>query len=85
MRRKRISTRNPQANGILERVHHTIAECLRSFQLQKLEFDTNDPWTGLLDNVAYSIRSTYHTSLDTTPSELVFGRDMILLVAYIAN
>ena len=36
-------------------------------------------------NVAYAIRSTYHTSLDATPTELVFGRDMILPVAYIAN
>ena len=85
IKRKQISTKNPQANGILERAHDTIKECLKSFQLQKQEFDLTDPWTGFLGNVAYAIRSTYHTSLDTTPCELVFGRDMILPVAYIAN
>ena len=82
---KQISTKIPQANGILEIAHDTLKECLKTFQLQNHEFDLLDPWSGLLANVAYAIRSMYHTSLDATPSELVFGRDMILPVAYIAN
>ena len=85
IKRRRISTKNPQANGILERVHDTIKECLKSFQLQKKEFDLQDPWTGFLADVAYAIRSTHHTSLNASPAELVFGRNMLLPIKYIAN
>ena len=85
LKSKRISMKNPQANGILERIHDMIKECLKTFHLQTHVFDVLDPWTGFLANVAYAIRSTYHTSLDATPCELVFGRDMIIPVAYIAN
>jgi hypothetical protein len=36
-----------------------------------------DPWSGFLAATAYAIRSTYHTTLQATPAELVFGRDML--------
>ena len=32
----------------------------------------------LLSAVLFAIRSTVHTTLDATPAELIFGRDMIL-------
>jgi hypothetical protein len=32
-----------------------------------------------------AIRSTYHTTLQATPCQLVFGRDMIHNIAFIAN
>jgi hypothetical protein len=33
----------------------------------------------------YAIRSTYHTTLQATPYQLVFGRDMIQNIAFRAN
>ena len=43
------------------------------------------PFTEVLASVAYAIRSTYHTTLKATPSQLVFGRDMIQPLQYIAE
>ena len=34
---------------------------------------------------AFAIRATIHTTLQKTPAQLVFGRDMILNVQHIAN
>ena len=46
-----ISKRNPQANAITERVHQTIGNVIRTFQVQELDFE-EDPWAGILTAVA---------------------------------
>ncbi len=46
---------------------------LRTFELDKRELNDADPWAPFLSATAWAIRSTYHTSLDATPGELVFG------------
>ena len=74
---KPSTSRNPQSNGLIERVHQTLHNMLRTFDLQLQEFDPIEPWQGYLSTVAYSIRSTYHTTMKATPAELVYGRDMI--------
>ena len=40
---------------------------------------SNEPF---LTAVAYAIRSTYHTTLQYTPGQLVFGRDMLLPIRF---
>jgi len=82
---KPITTRNPQANAIVERVHQVIGNMVRSFELQDAYLDEDDPWSGILSAVAFAIRSTYHTTLMKTPGQLVFGRDMLLNVQHTAN
>jgi len=74
---KPASSRNPQANSVIERVRSTLHNLLRSFELQQTTMDPNDPWSGFLAAAAYAIRSTYHTTLQATPAEIVFGRDML--------
>jgi transposase InsO family protein len=76
---------NPQANSIVERVHLTLGNMLRSFQLEKQELNASDPWTPFLTAAAFAIRSTYHTVLDATPGEIIFGRDMILPIQFKAD
>ena len=44
-----------------------------------------DPWTPYLASVAWAIRSTYHTVLNATPGQLVFGRDMVLPIQFQAD
>ena len=39
----------------------------------------------ILSEVAFTIRSTYHTTLEATPGQLVFGQDMILPVPFTPN
>jgi hypothetical protein len=66
-------------NAIVERAHQTLGNLIRSFQLQdKPYYDPDDPWGGILAAVAFGLRSTYHMTLQATPGQLVFGRDMVL-------
>lgn len=78
MKKKLSSSYNPQSNGIIERVHQVLGDMLRTFELEERELDPRDPWGSVLSAVGYAIRSTVHTTLDATPSQLVFGRDMLL-------
>jgi transposase InsO family protein len=80
-----ITTKNPQANAIIERMHGTLGDMLRTYELDKQSFDDTDPWTGYLTSIAWALRSTIYTTLDTTPAELVFGRDMIMPIQFKAD
>ena len=81
----KTTVKNPQANGVLERVHLTICNMLRAKKLAELEMPADDPWTAILASVAYAMRSTYHTTLQATPAQLIFRRDMIYPVEYVAE
>jgi hypothetical protein len=39
----------------------------------------------VLQNVAYGLRATNHSSLSACPCQLVFGRDMVINAIYLAN
>jgi transposase InsO family protein len=80
---KPITTRNPQANAIIERVHQTIGNIIRTFNVQSM--DSDDPWTGILAATMFAVRATYHTTLQASPMQLVFGRDAILNIKHISN
>ena len=82
---KFITTRNPQANAIIERVHQVIANLVRTFNLEEECMDEDDPWAGILTSAAFAIRSTFHTTLKATPGQLVFGRDMIMNISHEAD
>ena len=56
-----------------------------TFQLENQPINESDPWSGILSAVAWAVRSTYHTTLQSTPGQLVFGRDMIWDIAHVAN
>ena len=85
MKRKPTSKYNPQSNGIVERVHAVLNDILRTFELEEREINEDDPWSEFLSAAAFAIRATYHTTLEATPAQLVFGRDMILPISMQAN
>jgi transposase InsO family protein len=62
---------NPQSNGIIERVHLTLNDLLRTTEIYGREMDEKDPWGPFLSSAAYAIRSTIHTTLKATPGQLV--------------
>ncbi len=58
---------------------------LRTKELQKPTFETVDPWSELLASVAWAICSTHHTILQASPAQLIFSRDMLLNMKFIAD
>ena len=85
VKKKIITTRNPQANAIVERVHQTIGNVLRTMELYDQELDQKEPFKGVISVTCFAIRSTVHTTTQHTPMQLVFGRDAILNIAREAN
>jgi transposase InsO family protein len=82
---KPSSKQNPQSNVILERIHQTIGNMIHTFETENQFLDKRDPWSGVLGAVACAVCSTYHTTLQSTPGQLVFGQDMIWDIAHAAN
>ena len=73
-----ISTRNPQANSMVERAHQTLHQLIRSHDIaNNPNIDLDDPFTGILSACAFAMRTTVHATNRATPSQLVFGRDAI--------
>jgi hypothetical protein len=85
VKKKTVTTRNPQANAIVVQVHQTIGNIIRTFELHENYLDEDDPWKGILAATAFVIRATYHTTLQKSPGQLVFGRDMIFNIQHTAN
>ena len=83
--RKPSTEYNPQSNGIIERVHQVLGNALRNFEIEQQELDDQNPWDEFLSAAAFAIRSTHHTTLEASPAQLVFQRDMFLPVKYVAN
>ncbi len=82
---KPTTTYNPQANGILERVHLVLGNMLRTLKIEKEALERDDPWSPFLSSAAWAIRSTYHMTLEATPGQLVFGCDMLCAIAFKLN
>jgi hypothetical protein len=47
--------------------------------------DEKYPWGPFLSSAADAICSTFHTTLKATPGQLVFGKDMVLPIKFIAD
>ena len=80
-----ITVRNPQANAIVERFHQVIGSIIRTFELETNYMDEENPWKGISSATAFAVRSTFHTTLQRMPGQLVFGRNMKFNIKHIAN
>ena len=83
LKRKPITTRNPQSNAIIKRIHKTIRNIIRTFDVSNIV--NNDPWSGILAATMLAVRATYHKTLQASPMQLVFGRDAILNIKHVAD
>ena len=76
-----ISSKNPQANAVCERMHQTIGNSLRVLKEIQHPFNVQDAYQ-LVDtaiaNAVFAHRSSYHGTIASTPGSLAFNRDMIL-------
>ena len=56
---------------------------MKTFKIyDRKDLEEQDPWSGILSAIMFGIRATYHTTLEATPTQLVFGRDAILPIQY---
>ena len=82
---KPTGTYNPQSNGIIERIHLVIGNMLRTFENENRDLPPIMPFRTFISAASWAIRSTYHTTLQATPGQLVFGRDMLLSIPFRAD
>ena len=70
VKKKPNTTRNPQANAIVERVHQVIGNIVRTFELQDNYLDEDDPWEGILsaNSVCSSCNIPHNTSKVSRPT-----------------
>ena len=62
LKKKPITARNPQANAIIERVHQTIGQMIRTSEVQEMD-NVIDPFKGILAAIYFAIRAMVHTTL----------------------
>jgi hypothetical protein len=82
---KPTMVKNPQANGILERVHQVLEQMLHTAELNMANSVTPGDVNVFLDNVAWAILSTHHTVLKASPGAAIFGRDMLFDILFVAD
>ena len=58
---------------------------VNEFDLKNNYLDEDYPWSGQLVATDFAARSTFHTTLQNTPGQLIFGRDIILNTPFIAD
>jgi hypothetical protein len=85
IKRKPTTIKNPQANAILERLHHVLAQMLRTSKCDMAETITPDEVDVFLDKAAWAICSTYHTVLKASQGVAIFGCDMLFDIPFIAD
>ena len=73
-----VTVRNPQANSIIERICQILGNIIWTFELHEDSDATQDTWKGVLLAAIFALRAAYHTIIQATPMQLVFGTDVIL-------
>ncbi len=79
------TVKNPQANGILGRIHQVLGQMLCRAELDIADSVTTNDIDVFLDNAAWAIRSTYHTVLKASPGAAIFGQDMLFNIRFVAD
>ena len=82
---KPFTSRNPQANSILEMIHQTICNIIHTFKVQDMVIDDENPWDGIIASTMFALCARVHTTMQHTPAQLVFARDLILNTRHKAN
>jgi hypothetical protein len=85
IKRKPTRTKNPRANGIMERVHQVLGQMLHTAEIDMANPVTLDDVDVFLDNTAWAIHSTYHMVLKASPGAAIFGRDMFFDIQSMAD
>lgn len=67
VKKKPITKRNPWANAIVEKVYQKVGNMLWTFEVQDMELDECDPWSGILTAIVFAVRATTHIATKAMP------------------
>ena len=67
---------HPQGDGLVERSNRIILDMLRSY------VDREEQWEDFISLMLYSYNTSYHSSIQTTPYMLMYGREPGLSVEW---
>ena len=70
LKSKPITAKNPQKNEICERVYLDLLNVIRCH--------TGADRKKVIHYAAFAVRASYHSILNASPGQLIFGQDMIL-------
>ena len=82
------TTKNPQSNSIIERMHQSMGNQLRSLIRQdppKSVQEAAEAIDSMLASIVYALRVGVHSVLDSAPGSIAFQRDMILNIPFIVD
>jgi len=86
VQRKIITSRNPQANSMIERCHKTLHNMMHSAQIKdERDLDSFLGFKGILAACRKALNSAVHATARATPAQLVFGRDAMLNASFQAD
>ena len=83
LKSKPITTRNPESNAIIEWIHQTFGNIIRTFDV--FNIGNNNPWSDILAATMFAVRATYHTTLQVSLMQILFGRDAILNIKHVSD
>eukprot|EP00957_Ditylum_brightwellii_P047347 3597203-Ditylum_brightwellii.AAC.1 len=63
VKKRSTTVRNPQANSIIERIHQTIENMTRSFEVHSSDIDVKDPRAGILSAVRFPASHSHATGV----------------------
>ena len=70
------------SNTILEWIIQVLGYLVRAINIQHTYVDKNDPWVGILASAVFEILSTTKRQKCYSTGQLIFGRDVILLIKH---
>ena len=74
------------SNAILERIRQVLGNLVQTFNMSnKTYVGKNDPWIGILEAVVFAIFSTTNRLKGYSPGQLIFLRDIIILIKHRVN
>ena len=73
---------NTMSNTILECIHQVLINLVRTCNISETYIEKDESWSGILATAEFAIFSTTNRMIGLSPGQLLFVRNMILLIKH---
>ena len=73
------------SNALMEQIHQVLGNLVRTYNITQTYIDKDDPWSGILAEAAFEIRSTTNRLKDYITGQFLSGRGIILPINLTMN